>query len=172
MIRSFQGHSPALHPTARVAENATVVGQVTLAEEASVWYGAVLRGDCCTIQVDAGANIQDNCVLHCDEGFPLRVGAGVTVGHGAILHGCTVGERTTVGMGAILLNGCQIGPDCLVAAGALVPQNAVIPAGSLVMGAPAKVKRPLRPEEYQGLLQAAEEYRILSRELLPAAEEG
>ena len=111
-------------------------------------------------------------MLHCDEGFPLHVGAGVTVGHGAILHGCTVGERTTVGMGAILLNGCQIGPDCLVAAGALVPQNAVIPAGSLVMGAPAKVKRPLRPEEYQGLLQAAEEYRTLSRELLSAAEKG
>ena len=104
-----------------------------------------------------------NCTHHCPENYCTL---------NEIKVGCTVGERTTVGMGAILLNGCQNGPYCLVAAGALVPQNAVIPAGSLVMDAPAKVKRPLRPEEYQGLLQAAEEYRTLSRELLPAAEKG
>ncbi len=167
MIRSFRGQEPDLHPAARVAENATVVGRVALGEGASVWYGAVLRGDCATIQVDAGANIQDNCILHSDEGYPLHVGEDVTVGHGAILHGCTVGERTLIGMGAVLLNGCQIGPDCLVAAGALVTQGMEVPAGSLVMGSPAKVKRPLRPEEYEELRSAAAEYRELSKELLP-----
>ncbi len=169
MLQTFRGHTPALHPDARAAESAVLVGAVTVAERASIWYGAVLRGDCSTIRVGAGSNIQDNAVLHCDEGFPMEVGADVTVGHAAVLHGCTVGDGTTVGMGAILLNGCIIGKNCLIAAGALVTQNAVIPDGSLVMGAPAKVKRPLRPEELESLSQSAEEYRELAEELLPRA---
>ena len=123
-------------PHARVAENATLVGQVTLEARSSVWYGAVLRADTTTIHVGAGSNLQDGCMVHGDEGFPVQVGQDVTVGHGAILHGCTVGDRCVIGMGATLLNGCVIGEDSLVAAGALVTQNTVIPAGSLVMGSP------------------------------------
>lgn len=169
MLQTFRGQRPAIHPSARLAENAVLVGAVTVAEEANIWYGAVLRGDCCTVRVGAGSNIQDNCVLHSDAGFPLDVGADVTVGHAAVLHGCTVGDGSTVGMGAILLNGCKIGKNCLIAAGALVTQGAVIPDGSLVMGSPAKVRRPLNPEELAGLRHGAEEYRALAEELLPRA---
>ena len=169
MLQTFRGRAPMLHPDARAAESAVLVGAVTVEEKANIWYGAVLRGDCSTIRIGAGSNIQDNAVLHCDEGFPLDVGSDVTVGHAAVLHGCTVGDGTTVGMGAILLNGCVIGKNCLIAAGALVTQNAVIPDGSLVMGSPAKVKRPLTPEELEGLRHGAEEYRALAEELLPRA---
>lgn len=171
MLQTFRRRRPAIHPDARLADSAVLVGAVTVEEQASIWYGAVLRGDCSAIRVGAGTNIQDNAVLHCDEGFPLEIGAGVTVGHAAVLHGCTVGDNTTVGMGAILLNGCVIGKNCLIAAGALVTQNAVIPDGSLVMGAPAKVKRPLTPGELEGLKDSAAEYRALAAELLPRAGE-
>ena len=170
MRKAFHGRAPQLCPGARAAENATLVGDVTLEEESSVWYGAVLRADTDAIRIGRGSNIQDNCVLHVDEGFPLSVGRDVTVGHSAVLHGCTVGDRCVIGMGAILLDGCVIGEDCLVAAGALVTQNAVIPAGSLVMGAPAKVRRPLTEEEKAGNLASAQEYREPA-EQLPAGDE-
>lgn len=168
MLQSFRGQEPTLHPDARLADSAVLVGAVKVGARANIWYGAVLRGDCSTIDIGAGTNIQDNCVLHCDEGFPLVLGEDVTVGHAAVLHGCTVGDGSTIGMGAILLNGCQIGKNCMVAAGAVVTQNAVIPDGSLVMGTPAKVVRPLRPEELEGLRHGSEEYRMLSEELLSA----
>ena len=169
MIQRFQGHSPRLHSAARIAENAVLVGQVTVDARASIWYGAVLRADNGPVAIGANSNIQENAVCHCDAGAPVRVGRNVTVGHGAILHGCTVEDGALIGMGAILLNGCVIGAGSMVAAGALVPQGAVIPPGSLAIGSPAKVTRPLRPEEAAGLLHSAEHYAQLAAELLPAA---
>lgn len=169
MIHPFETHLPEIHPSARIARNATLAGDVTVDERASIWYGAVLRGDEDAIRVGAESNIQDNAVLHCEGGCPMVVGRRVTVGHGAILHGCTVEDGALIGMGAVLLNGCVIGADSLVAAGALVTQGAVIPPGSLVVGSPARVKRPLRPDELAGLAQDAEKYLRLSAELLPLA---
>ena len=170
MIQSCHGHTPAIHPTARVAENATLVGDVTLGDRASIWYGAVLRGDSAPITVGADTNIQDNAVVHCDAGFPAVIGSGVTVGHGAILHGCTVEDGTLIGMGAILLNGCVIGKNSLVAAGALVTQNAVIPPESLVVGSPARVLRPLRPEELETQAGDALHYVRHAADQLPLAD--
>lgn len=169
MNKCYGGVAPTLAPTARVAETAVLVGRVTLEEEANVWYGAVLRGDDNAVTVGAGTNVQDNAVLHCDPGYPLVVGRDVTVGHAAVVHGCTVGDRSLIGMGAILLNGCVIGEECIVGAGALVTQHKEIPPGSLVMGSPAKVVRPLTPEERAGLLHSAADYRRVAAEQLPLA---
>lgn len=169
MIQPFDTRTPRIHPEARIAANATIVGDVCIGRAASVWYGAVLRGDECSICLGDGSNIQDNCVLHSDPGFPAVIGQDVTVGHGAILHGCTVEDGCLIGMGAILLNGCVIGAGSLIAAGALVTQNTVIPPGSLVMGSPAKAVRPLRPEEQESLPHSAQLYRELSAAQLPAA---
>ena len=170
MILSFGGKTPRNEGAVFVAANATVLGDVTLGKGTNIWYGAVLRGDESSIHVGAGSNIQDNAVLHCDADCPAVIGRDVTVGHGAILHGCSVEDTCLIGMGAILLNGCTIGAGSLVAAGALVTQGAVIPPGSLVVGSPARVVRSLRPEEAAELLQSAETYRTLSAELLPTAE--
>ena len=169
MLQAYGNLRPQIDPAARVAETAVVVGEVSVEAGASLWYGAVLRGDEAPIRVGRDSNIQDNAVLHCDEDFPMTVGRRVTVGHGAILHGCTVEDGALIGMGAVLLNGCVIGAGSLVAAGALVTQGAVIPPGSLVVGSPARVKRPLRPDELAGLAQDAEKYLRLSAELLPLA---
>ncbi|WP_130870969.1 gamma carbonic anhydrase family protein [Intestinimonas massiliensis (ex Afouda et al. 2020)] len=172
MIHSYQDKSPVCAPTARAADNATVLGNVTLEAEANVWFGAVLRGDESSIHVGEGSNVQDNAVIHCDPTYPVSIGKDVTIGHGAIIHGCTIEDRCLIGMGAILLNGCVIGAGSLVAAGALVTQNAVVPPGSLVMGSPAKVTRPLRPEEAAENLHSAEIYRRLSAQELPPAAGG
>ena len=172
MIQSCRGNTPAIHPTARVAENATLIGNVTLEESSSVWFGAVLRGDDEHIRIGARSNIQDNAVLHCDPHLPLTVGREVTVGHAAILHSCTIEDGCLIGMGAILLNGCVIGRGSMVAAGALVTQNTVVPPDSLVMGSPARVVRPLRPGEAEDLPRDAEKYVRLAAELLPPADGG
>ena len=147
-----------------VAPNATVLGDVTVGEDSSVFFGAVIRGDRAPITIGSGTNVQDNCVLHVDEGFPISLGRGVTVGHGAILHGCTVGDNSLIGMGAIVLNGAVIGRDCIVGAGALVPQNAVIPDSSLVLGCPAKVRRETTPDDLADNARAAATYVAESRE--------
>lgn len=151
--------NPDIHPSAFVAPGAVVRGEVHLAENSSVFYNAVLRGDRAPISIGEGTNIQDNCVVHVEYDLPVTVGKNVTVGHGAILHGCTVGDETLIGMGAIVLNGAQIGKSCLIGAGALVTQNAVIPDGCMAVGSPARVKRPLTPEEMDGLRQSAADYR-------------
>lgn len=140
-------HAPQIDDSAWVAPNATVIGRVRLAEQVGVWYSAVLRGDLEDISVGAGTNIQDGCVLHADPGFPLTVGTGVSVGHNAILHGCTIGDDVLVGMGATVLNGAVIGPGSLIAANALIPEGAQIPPGSLVAGVPGKVRRELGEAE-------------------------
>ena len=149
---------PVIHETAFVAGNATVRGNVTIGEGAGIYFGAVLRAETDPITIGPGSNIQDNCVLHTDPGFPTKVGRDCTVGHAAILHGCTIGDNTLVGMGAIVLNGAKIGRDCIIGAGALVPQGMEIPDGSLAFGSPAKVRRALTEEEVRSNRAAAEFY--------------
>lgn len=130
-----------------VAENATVRGDVTVGKGSSIFFGAVVRTELVPITIGEDTNIQDNCILHTDAGFPLTVGSGCTIGHGSILHGCTVGDNTLIGMGTTVLNGAVIGRDCIVGAGSLVPQGMVIPDGSMAFGSPAKIRRSLTEEE-------------------------
>ncbi len=155
---------PVIHPSAFIAPNATVLGDVTIGADCGVYFGAVIRAEQEPIVIGAGSNIQDNCVLHVDEGYPLTVGENCTVGHGAILHGCTVGDNSLIGMGAIVLNGAVIGRNCIVGAGALVPQNAVIPDGSLAVGCPAKVRRAVTEEDVAANERSAAFYVEESRE--------
>lgn len=139
--------APDVHANAWVADTATVIGAVTLAENTSVWFGAVIRGDNERISIGAGSNVQEGSVLHTDIGFPLTIAAHVTIGHQAMLHGCTVGEGSLIGIQAVILNGAKIGKNCLVAAGAVVKENAVFEDGSLIVGAPAEAKRVMTPEQ-------------------------
>ncbi|MFB7125201.1 gamma carbonic anhydrase family protein [Kitasatospora xanthocidica] len=162
LIAAVGGRVPAVDPGAFVAPNAVVVGDVTVAAGASVWYGAVLRGDAESISVGAGSNIQDNCTLHADPGFPLVVGERISVGHNAVLHGCTVEDDVLVGMNATVLNGARIGTGSLVAAGAVVPQGMVVPPGSLVAGVPAKVRRELTEDEKTGIKANGAGYQLLA----------
>ncbi len=150
--------TPRIHPTVFVAPNATVLGNITIGEHSSVFFGAVIRDEHSRVEIGARTNIQDNCVLHNDATFPLVVGNDCTIGHGVILHGCTVGDNTLVGMGAVVLNGAVIGRDCIIGAGAVVPQNAVIPDGSLVLGMPGKVRREVTEEEKGENLDSARRY--------------
>ena len=149
---------PIVHPSAWVADNAQVMGSVTLAEDVSVWFGVVIRGDTSTISVGKGSNVQDNSVLHADEGMPLVIGEGVTVGHQVMLHGCTVGNNSLIGIGAIVLNGAKIGNNCLVGAGALVTEGKEFPDGSMIIGSPAKAVRMLSVEQIEGLKMSAKHY--------------
>ena len=164
MLYQGAGHRPAVDPGAYLADNAAVAGDVTLAAGVSVWYGAVLRGDTASIAVGAGSNIQDGVVVHAGRGFPVTIGRDVTVGHRAVVHGCTVEDRCLIGMGAILLNGAKIGKNCIVGAGALVTGKMDAPDGSMVLGNPARVVRPLTPEELAGLRPGAEHYMELREE--------
>lgn len=141
-----------------VAESAQVIGDVQLGENSSVWPGVVIRADNETVVIGAGTNIQDNAVLHSDPGSPLTLGERVTVGHQVMLHGCSVGDGSLVGIGAIVLNGARIGRNCLVGAGALVTEGKVFEDGQLIVGAPAKAVRPLTPEQIAGLGQSADHY--------------
>jgi carbonic anhydrase/acetyltransferase-like protein (isoleucine patch superfamily) len=150
LILSIRGRTPELHPESWVAPGANVIGWVRLGARASVWYSATLRAEAEPIDVGVGSNIQDGAALHVDPEYPLRIGAGVTVGHNAVLHGCTVEDGCLIGMGAIVLNGAVIGAGSIVAAGALVPQGVVVPPRSLVAGVPAKVRRELSDAELAG----------------------
>ena len=150
--------TPTIHQTAWVADNAQVLGDVKLAEGASVWFGVVIRGDTSTITVGKGSNIQDNSVLHADIGMPLVIGEGVTVGHQVMLHGCSIGNNSLIGIGAIVLNGAKIGNNCLVGAGALVTEGKEFPDGSMIIGSPAKATRMLSPEQIEGLKMSARHY--------------
>lgn len=141
-----------------VADNAAVIGSVVLEENVSIWFNAVLRGDTEEIRIGAGSNIQDGAILHTDHGFPMILGRDVTVGHKVMLHGCTIGDGSLVGINAVVLNGAKIGKGCLIGANALVTEGTEIPDGALVMGAPAKVKRMLTEQERQNLLQSAAHY--------------
>ena len=157
-LDQFLGKKPKLGKGVYIASTATIIGDVTLGAHSSVWYGAVLRGDINRIVVGHHSNIQDNAVLHLADDFPCIVGNWVTVGHGAIVHACTVGDETLVGMGAVILDGAVIGKQSLIGAKALVTQGTKIPPGSLVLGAPAKVVRKLTPKERSGLRTWADKY--------------
>lgn len=150
--------TPDIADDAWVAPGAYVIGKIRLEMASSVWFGAVLRGDNELITVGAGSNIQENCVLHTDMGFPMTIGAGCTIGHKAMLHGCTIGENSLIGMGATVLNGAVIGRNCLIGAGALITEGKTIPDGSLVMGAPGKVVRQLDERAVQALKASALHY--------------
>ena len=154
----LDGHSPRIARDTWVAPDANLIGKVVLEEAASVWFGCTLRGDNEEILIGAGSNVQENCVMHTDMGFPLVIGAGCTIGHKAMLHGCTLGENTLIGMGATVLNGAKIGKNCLIGAGALVTEGKDIPDGSLVMGAPGKVVRTLDDKAIEGLRASALHY--------------
>jgi carbonic anhydrase/acetyltransferase-like protein (isoleucine patch superfamily) len=158
MMVSLQGRLPRVADSAWVAPNATVVGDVVLAEEVGVWYSATIRGDVERIEVGARSNVQDGSVLHADPGSPLTVGAGVTIGHNATLHGCTIGDDVLIGMGATVLNGATIGAGSLVAAGTVVLAGTEVPPGSLVAGLPGKVRRALTDDERAGVRLNAEVY--------------
>jgi carbonic anhydrase/acetyltransferase-like protein (isoleucine patch superfamily) len=157
-VYSLGERHPEVEPSAWVAPDANVIGSVYLGARASVWFGATLRGDTEPIVIGEGSNVQEGSVLHTDAGFPLTVGRDCTVGHKAILHGCTIGDETLIGMGAIVLNGARIGRNCLIGAGALVTEGREIPDGSLVMGMPAKVVRPLDAAAIAGLRASARHY--------------
>ena len=159
MIYALGGIAPQIDPSAWVAPDANIIGRVVLEAEASVWFCATLRGDNEEIRVGAGSNIQENCVLHTDIGFPLKIGANCTIGHKVTLHGCTIGDGSLIGMGATVLNGARIGKGCLIGAGALITEGKEIPDGSLVMGAPGKVVRQLDETARAGLLASAVGYR-------------
>ena len=149
---------PSIDSTAWVADSAHVIGDVHLGDQASVWFGAVLRGDNTRLHIGCRSNIQDGAIVHSDVGYPVHLGDDVTVGHQAMLHGCTVGDGSLIGIQAVLLNGARIGKGCLVAAGAVVTEGKEFPDGSLIMGAPAKVVRELTPEQLAGLRRSAASY--------------
>ncbi|MBI4211602.1 MAG: gamma carbonic anhydrase family protein [Deltaproteobacteria bacterium] len=162
-LMTFETMYPSVHPQAFIADNASVIGNVRLEKNTGVWFGAVLRGDSNAIVVGEGSNIQDLSVLHVDHDHALTLGQGVTVGHRAILHGCTIEDRVLVGMGAIIMNGVVIGTGSIIGAGALIPEGVVIPPNSLVIGFPGKVKRTLSMEEIQSIGANAEHYVKLSK---------
>lgn len=155
---------PEIAASAWIAENATVRGSVKIGDEVSIWYGAVVRAEGPAVVIGEGSNVQDNCVIHTDPRHEVHIGKGVTIGHNATVHGCTIGDHTLIGMGAVVLNGARIGRDCLIGAGALVTQNMVIPDGSLAFGSPARVVRPLREDELSFLRANAQHYIDIAKE--------
>ncbi len=158
MIYSIENHAPKIAPGCFVAHNATVLGQVTLEKDASVWFNCVLRGDIDRITVGEGSNVQDGSVLHTDHGIQLLIGKGVTVGHLVMLHGCTIGDNTLIGIKSVILNRTKIGRNCIIGANTLLPEGKDIPDGSLVMGSPGKIIRPLTPQEIAMNTLSAQHY--------------
>jgi carbonic anhydrase/acetyltransferase-like protein (isoleucine patch superfamily) len=163
MIYALDGIAPTIDPSAWVADTAVLVGKVVVDAEASIWFGAVARGDNEEIRIGAGSNVQENAVLHTDMGYPLTIGANCTIGHKAMLHGCTIGDGTLIGMGATVLNGARIGSGCLIGACALITEGKEIPDGTLVMGSPGKVVRELDQTARARLLASATSYQANAR---------
>jgi carbonic anhydrase/acetyltransferase-like protein (isoleucine patch superfamily) len=157
-LYELDGVAPRVAQGAWVADSAQVMGNVELAEDCSIWFGTVIRGDTEVIRIGRGSNIQDGSVLHADIGRPLHVGDNVTVGHKVMLHGCTIGDGALIGIGAIVLNGARIGKGCIVGAGALVTEGKEFPDGSMIIGSPAKAVRALTPEQQRGLIWSAKHY--------------
>lgn len=157
-LYALADRAPQIDPDSWIAPDANLIGGVIIHAGASVWFGATLRGDNEDITLGEGSNIQENSVLHTDMGFPLMIGAGCTIGHKAMLHGCIIGENSLIGMGATVLNGAKIGRNCLIGAGALITEGKEIPDGSLVMGAPGKIVRSLDDKAIEGLRMSARGY--------------
>ncbi len=162
-LYALDGIAPEFHEDTWVAPDANLIGRIVVEEAASVWFCATLRGDNEVITVGAGSNIQENCVLHTDMGYPLTIGKGCTIGHKVMLHGCTIGDNSLIGMGATVLNGAKIGRNCLIGAGALITEGKEIPDGSLVMGVPGKVVRALDEAAIEGLRKSALGYQANMR---------
>jgi len=162
-LYSLDGVAPQIAEDSWIAPDANVIGNIVVEDAASIWFGCTLRGDNEVIHVGAGSNIQENCVLHTDMGYPLMIGAGCTIGHKAMLHGCTIGENSLIGMGATVLNGAKIGKNCLIGANALITEGKDIPDGSLVMGAPGKVIRQLDEKAIESLKLSALGYQHNAR---------
>lgn len=158
MIKSFDGIKPQIDESVFVAESADVIGDVKIGKKSSVWYNVVIRGDEHSILIGENTNIQDGTVIHIGWDVPTKIGNNVTVGHKALIHGCTIGDNTLIGMGAIVLNNAEIGDFCIVGAGSLVTQNKKFPEGSLIMGSPAKVVRQLTQEERESIIKSADDY--------------
>ncbi|MBS3994295.1 MAG: gamma carbonic anhydrase family protein [Alkaliphilus sp.] len=158
MILAYQDHRPKIHDSCFIAENATVIGKVSIGENSSVWYGTVLRGDVSYIEIGENSNIQDNTVIHLNKDLPTLIGDNVTVGHGAIIHACTIKDNVLIGMGAIILDGAVIESNVIIGAGSLVPPGKLIKSNSLVVGTPAKVIRELTVSECEGIKKSAENY--------------
>lgn len=163
MIKELKDKKLNINKSAFIAENAMVVGDVTIGENSSIWYSAVVRGDLEKIVIGDNTNIQENSTVHNDEGFPINIGDNVTIGHNCIIHGCTINNTALIGMGSIILNGANIGENTIIGAGSLVTQNKEIPSGVLCMGSPAKVIRNLTDEEIKSLKESADHYRKLSK---------
>ena len=157
-LYELDGIAPRLSANAWVADSAQVMGNVSLGADTSVWFGTVIRGDTESITIGRGSNIQDGSAMHADIGMPIVLGENVTVGHKVMLHGCTIGDDTLIGIGAIVLNGAKIGKNCLVGAGALVTEGKEFPDGSMIIGSPAKAVRPLTPEQIASVRQSARHY--------------
>lgn len=157
-LYELDGAAPQIAATAWIADSAQVIGNVVLAEGASVWFGTVVRGDTETIHIGRNSNVQDASVLHADIGQPLTIGDNVTVGHKVMLHGCTIGDGSLIGIGAVVLNGAKIGKHCLVGAGSLVTEGKEFPDGWMILGSPAKAVRQLSPEQIAGLDKSAQNY--------------
>jgi carbonic anhydrase/acetyltransferase-like protein (isoleucine patch superfamily) len=162
-VYSIDQITPQVDASAWVADSAEVMGNVVLEADSSVWFNVVIRGDNETIRVGRGSNIQDGSVLHSDHGQPLTVGQNVTVGHQVMLHGCTIGDESLIGIGAVVLNGARIGKNCLVGAGSLVTEGKEFPDGSMILGSPAKAVRQLTPEQIEGLRRSAQGYQDNAR---------
>lgn len=163
-MEEYKGIYPKVHESAFIAPSADVIGSVTIEEDCSIWHNAVLRGDIDEIIIRRGANVQDGCILHCNHNMKTIVGEGTTVGHNAVLHSCTIGRNSLIGMGAVVLDGVKIGDNCFIAAGALVTPGTEIPDGSMVMGSPAKIRRELTNIEIKGIADNAAEYKALKNE--------
>jgi carbonic anhydrase/acetyltransferase-like protein (isoleucine patch superfamily) len=172
IIRLTGVDGPVIAESAFVAPGARIVGDVTLKDASSVWYNAVLRGDSASIELGEGSNIQDGVAVHVDSSSPVVIGRNVSVGHNAVVHGCTIGDTVLVGMGAVVLSGAMIGDECLIAGGAVVLSGAVIPPRSLVAGVPAKVRRQLTDDEVDGIRKNAETYLEHSRHHAESLENG
>ena len=158
MIRSYRGIAPRIAPSAYIDPSAQIIGDVVIGERSSVWPNASVRGDTGTIRIGSETSIQDNCALHLDEGIPLTIGDRVTVGHAVVLHGCTVEDEALIGIGATVLNNARIGKGSVVAAGSLVPEGMIVPPATLVMGVPAKPKRPVTAEEAERFREGVGHY--------------
>ena len=164
MIKEYNGYMPDVSRALFIAQNAVITGNVILEEGVTIWYGAVLRGDSGRIHIGRNSNIQDNCILHCDQGGYVEIGENVLVGHGAIVHGCTVGDGAMIGMGSVVLNGASIGKESIVGAGALVTQNKVFPERSIITGSPAKATGKVTQSHLDMIKHGVEEYLDLGRQ--------
>ena len=167
MIRTFQGTRPTIAESAYIEETAVVIGDVLIGEESSVWFNTVVRGDVHSIRIGRRTNVQDLCVLHVThDTHPLNIGDEVTIGHHVVLHGCTIKSRVLIGMGAVIMDGAVVGEDCVVGAGALITERTVVSPKSLILGSPAKVKRPVTAKELAWIRESAENYVNYARQYL------